>query len=192
MHKSKLKHYLSSQGIFSDGEIEQFLELVDYKVIAKGDFFVQEGNVCEKFAFVISGIFRSYYYSSEEEEITYCFSFPDSFLTAYSSFISGTKSVENIRAVTNTELFLVHKNKIEQLIKENKSWLFFAKKIAEEHYIFLENRIFQLQKEKAEKRYVNLLKEHPNYLNEIPLQYLASYLGITQRHLSRIRRSHKN
>jgi len=51
----------------------------------------------------------------------------------------------------------------------------------------MEKRIFLLQKESAETKYQDLLKHHPEYLNLIPLNYLASYLGITQRHLSRIR-----
>ena len=51
----------------------------------------------------------------------------------------------------------------------------------------LEKRVFEHQKEKAENRYSNLVKTRPEYIKQIPLQYIASYLGITQRHLSRIR-----
>lgn len=64
----------------------------------------------------------------------------------------------------------------------------FLKLIAEQQYLELENRVFQLQKETALQRYTSLLNNHPEFVQEIPLQYLASYLGITQRHLSRIRK----
>ncbi|MNT99762.1 hypothetical protein D3C72_2426980 [compost metagenome] len=59
--------------------------------------------------------------------------------------------------------------------------------IAEQQYLELEKRIFQLQKETALQRYTVLLRDQPEFVQQIPLQYLASYLGITQRHLSRIR-----
>jgi ribosomal protein L10 len=52
----------------------------------------------------------------------------------------------------------------------------------------LETRFFQLQRDSAAQRYSTLLTNHPDYIQNIPLQYLASYLGITQRHLSRIRK----
>lgn len=64
----------------------------------------------------------------------------------------------------------------------------FLKMIAEQEYLELEKRFFQMQRDSAAKRYASLLYNQPNYIQEIPLQYLASYLGITQRHLSRIRK----
>jgi hypothetical protein len=60
--------------------------------------------------------------------------------------------------------------------------------MAEQEYIKMEKRIFILQKESAEKRYEDLLNNQPLYLQLIPLSYLSSYLGITQRHLSRVRK----
>ncbi|MNL38520.1 hypothetical protein D3C87_1607400 [compost metagenome] len=60
--------------------------------------------------------------------------------------------------------------------------------IAEQQYLELENRLFLFQKEKAKERYIDLLKNQPLYVQQIPLQYLASYLGITPRHLSRLRK----
>ncbi|MCU0326323.1 MAG: Crp/Fnr family transcriptional regulator, partial [Spirosomaceae bacterium] len=55
-------------------------------------------------------------------------------------------------------------------------------------YERLENRIFSLLKDSPQKRYLNLLKQNPTYVQQIPLHYLASYLGISQRHLTRLRR----
>ncbi|MEO0334198.1 MAG: Crp/Fnr family transcriptional regulator, partial [Bacteroidota bacterium] len=81
------------------------------------------------------------------------------------------------------------KEKIVALEKSSTNWLWLFKHLAEQEYIKMEKRIFLLQQESAEKRYEDLLKNRPNYLHTIPLNYLASYLGISQRHLSRIRRS---
>ena len=63
----------------------------------------------------------------------------------------------------------------------------FMRIMAEQAYVEQEARIFRLQRSSAQERYNKLLAEQPDYLQQIPLRYLASYLGVTQRHLSRIR-----
>ena len=80
------------------------------------------------------------------------------------------------------------KEAVDQLVKDDLNWTRFLKMIAEEEYLELENRFFQLQRDSAAQRYKALLGNQPDYVQKIPLQYLASYLGITQRHLSRIRK----
>ena len=109
-------------------------------------------------------------------------------MTAYSSFITGQNTVENIQAITDVELLIIPKSTIDDLVKENANWIKFLKIVAEQQYIELEKRIFQLQKNSALQRYRDLITNQPEYIQHIPLQYLASYLGITQRHLSRIRK----
>lgn len=109
-------------------------------------------------------------------------------MTAYSSYLTNEPTQENIQAITPTELLIIPKEKTEALVSKNSNWIFFLKVIAEQQYIELEKRTFQLLGNNATKRYADLLKNQPNYLKSIPLQYLASYLGVSQRHLSRIRK----
>lgn len=109
-------------------------------------------------------------------------------LAAYSSFITGNPSTESMQAITPAKLLVIQKSTIDELEAQNPKWTMFLKLIAEQQYLELENRVFQLQKETALYRYTSLLNSHPELIREIPLQYLASYLGITQRHLSRIRK----
>lgn len=108
-------------------------------------------------------------------------------MTAYSSFITGQTTDENIQAITAVEMLLIPKNKIDELALKNPNWVKFLKIIAEQQYIELEKRIFKLHKYNALQRYSDLIKNQPEYIQNIPLHYLALYLGITQRHLSRIR-----
>ena len=183
-----MRNYLKSFNILTDDDIDSFESKVTYKKLKKGDFFIKEGKTSKEIAFVISGLFRSFYYSSSEEEVTYCFTFSNSFVSAYSSFLSQTKTVENIQALTHIELLIISRDEILKLEKSSTNWLLFFKFIAEQEYIKMEKRIFILQKESAEKRYEDLLTNQPEYLQLIPLNYLSSYLGITQRHLSRIRK----
>lgn len=188
----RLKNYLALFGLLTEDEIDAFIKLLKPKTIRKGDFFIKEGRVCQEVAFVVSGFFRSFYYSSQEEEVTYCFTFSNTFITAYSSFISQKGTAENIEALVDVELLTISKEEILKLEETSVNWLKLFKMMAEQEYIRQEERIFLLQKESAERRYKVLLDTQPKYLQLIPLNYLASYLGITQRHLSRIRASFSN
>ncbi|MNE25562.1 hypothetical protein D3C81_1957450 [compost metagenome] len=92
-----------------------------------------------------------------------------------------------MQALSPAELWVIKKSAIDKLAAESLVWTKYLKMIAEQQYLELEKRIFQLQKETALQRYTVLLRDQPEFVQQIPLQYLASYLGITQRHLSRIR-----
>lgn len=182
-----IREQLNSFRIFSAAEIEEFILLGNPVHYKKGDFLIREGEISKHIAFINSGILRSYYNNHAGDEITYCLSFPGSFTTAYSSYISQEPSGINIQVLNAADLFIIPKAQMERLAAQNKNWLQFQKQIAERYFMALEKRVFEHQKEKAESRYANLIKNRPEYIENIPLQYIASYIGITQRHLSRIR-----
>ncbi len=183
-----IKNYLKSFHVLTDGDIENFIQLTTKRSLHKSAFFIRETETCQEVAFVLTGTFRSYYISDKGEETTYCITFPNNLMTAYSSFITGQGTEENIQAITPAELLVIPKHKIDDLVLQNPNWLAFMKIVAEQQYVELEKRIFKLQKNSAKQRYIDLLQHQPEYVQNIPLQYLASYLGITQRHLSRIRK----
>lgn len=189
LEKNQLLKYLQQYNLFTDSEISEFISLATISTIKKGDFFIKQDEICTTLSFVNFGIFRSFYYSNNYEEITYCFTFPNSLLVAYSSFITQNKSEENLQALTDSEIISISKKTLENLAKSNNKWLNFLKTIAEKEYVELEKWIFNHQKSNAQKRYVDLINNYPQFVQQIPLHYIASYLGITQRHLSRIRAS---
>ncbi|WP_044204618.1 Crp/Fnr family transcriptional regulator [Flammeovirga sp. OC4] len=184
-----MREYLEAFDLFTEEEIDEYLALTTTRKLKRHEFFIQQDEVCDNLSFVKSGVFRSFYYSNNEEQITYCFTFQDSLLMAYSSFISGNPSKENMQAVSEAEIISIPKSELDRLAETNLKWLKFLKIIAEKEYVDLENWIFDHQKDKAQQRYLDLIAKHPNYIQEVPLQHIASYLGITQRHLSRIRAS---
>lgn len=180
--------FFRSFNLFSESEIEGFLQLFELRKVNKNDYFIHEGERCREVAFIKSGIFRSFYLSDDGKDMTYCFRFPNTLMAAYSSFISGSLSKENMQAINDAELLVLKKESMDAIVQDNLNWTKFLKIIAEQEYLELENRFFQLQRDSASQRYAALLENYPDYIQKIPLQYLASYLGITQRHLSRIRK----
>jgi CRP-like cAMP-binding protein len=186
--KESLRHRLKAVDILTDLEIANGLNYFAPKSFEKGSFLIETGNICNWMAFVNSGVLRNFYISSKDEEVTYCLTFPNMVLSAFSSFITQRVTFENIHALTNVELLLISRNQYDELINSSRNWLKFSKFIAEQSYIEMEKRLISLQMESAKKRYEDLLQFNPDYLQTVPLKYLASYLGITQRHLSRLRR----
>ena len=182
-----LERYLLQFGFLSSKEIDRFVRLGKRKQLKKGTFFCREGQRIQHFAFIESGIFRSFFTASKEKETTYCIRFPNSFLSAYSSFLTGQPTRENIQALTKAELIYFSKQDLDKLSAAHHQWVYLLKVLAETEYINLEQRIF-LHSESAKERYAALLKKEPELIKHVPLGHLASYLGITQRHLSRLRR----
>lgn len=183
-----LATYLDSFNVFSQKEIDHAVSQFKTRTVRKSDFFVRAGDRCKEIAFIKSGVFRSFYVSDSGDTITYCFRFPNEFMAAYSSFITGGASQENLQAISSAELLVIRKEAVTDLENNSPNWTRFLKITAEHEYVEMEKRVFQLQGDKARQRYLSLVGNHPEYIQQIPLQYLASYLGITQRHLSRIRR----
>ncbi|MFN3848128.1 MAG: Crp/Fnr family transcriptional regulator [Spirosomataceae bacterium] len=183
-----MQTYLSQFGILDKSDIEAIMPYVSRRTIKRNQFLIQEGLICNEVFFVEKGILRNFIVDEEGNETTYCLTFGGQGATAYSSFLSGNPTQENIQAITDVEGLVVSKSAIERLAEANSNWMKFLKKVSELEYERLENRIFSLLKDSPQKRYLSLLKQNPTYVQQIPLHYLASYLGISQRHLTRLRR----
>jgi len=169
-----MKEYLETFNLFNFQEIENLLALSTFRKLKKNDFFIKQDEICDNLSFVKSGIFRSFYYSNSDDQITYCFTFPNSLLMAYSSFISGNKSKENLQAISDAEIISIPGKELEKLAKSNTKWLKFLKIIAEQEYVELENWIFNHQKDKAKQRYFDLLNKQPKYIH---LKSASAILG---------------
>jgi CRP-like cAMP-binding protein len=154
----------------------------------KGDFLLKQGKVCDQVAFVVSGKLRNFYIDDAGNEVTCFFVTADSFVSAFTSFLTNTPTHENISALEDTVLRVISKKDIEELSVLIPKMQIFRRIIAENLFIIMEKRIMMLQSQSAHERYEKMLKENPEILLSVPLQYTASFLGITPQHLSRLRK----
>lgn len=186
--KEKLSTYLAQLDILTRQEIEAVMGIAGIAHLEKGDFFIQEGKVCSQLVFTVNGMLRSFFTKDDGDEVTYCFTFPNNLMTAYSSFITGNPTEENIQALTKVDLLVLDMENLLPLISSSTNWIRLQQFFAEQQYMALEKRIFSYQKERAQKRYLELIQQQPRLLQHVSLHHLASYLNITPRHLSRIRK----
>ncbi|NJO90910.1 MAG: Crp/Fnr family transcriptional regulator [Chloroflexia bacterium] len=139
--------------------------------------------------FFCNGYFRFYHNDVSGNEITSDFYFSPGFITSYTSFVTGEPSFVNVQAMETMEILEFKRNDIYRLYTEYANFDRLGRLLAEMVAITSEKHLFLILNQTAETRYRNLLKEYPGFIKTIPLQYIASYLGITQETLSRMRKS---
>ncbi|WP_281633191.1 Crp/Fnr family transcriptional regulator [Flavobacterium luteolum] len=174
---------------FSDDELSLLDGLITFRTLKKGELLLTENQVCNEIVFIEKGILRSFFVNHKGDEITNCFAFENEFMASFASFITQEKAEENIQALTDTELQILDRKGLEKLYQSGFNWQETGRKLTELEFVNLHKRMISFQKLSGAERYEELCTNHQNYIQLIPLQYLASYLGITPRHLSRIRKA---
>jgi CRP-like cAMP-binding protein len=184
-----MKSTFQSIQVLSSEELNQLDHLITFRTLKKGELLLKENQVCHEIVFIKKGILRSYFSNHQGDEITNCFAFENEFMASLSSFITKTNAEENIQALADTELQVISRESLEKLYKLSIHWQEIGRKLTEMEYVTLQKRMISFQKLSAKQRYEELYLHHQKYIQLIPLQYLASYLGVTPRHLSRIRKA---
>ena len=172
---------------------EQQIELVKSKAIIvelkKDDYFSEAGKIAKRVAFIADGILRVCYYNNKGEEITRYFIDESNFAVDISSFSTQIPSSEYIQAVTNCTLFVFSKEGLDELSLTIIGFDSIINQITTKSLIQKVRRISPMLAEDAKSRYLSFFDNFPKLANRIPLSLLASYLGITQSSLSRIRKN---
>lgn len=154
--------------------------------LAKNQDLQPIGHTCKTIYFICKGIARIYYYK-EGIDITESFSFENSLIARVESLFTGKPSRKAISIIEDAELIAIQAGKLFQLYDTFPEIERLFRKIFEAAYVETVHRVESIQFHTAEERYNTLLIESPNILQRVPLKYIASYLGITQVSLSRIR-----
>ncbi len=144
------------------------------------------GQTCRSIYFITQGALRIYYVK-DSVDITDSFEFEGAFVARVESLVTGNPSKKGIQAIEDCELVVINAEKLLGLYDSHIEIERFFKKVFLNSYINIINRIESIQFYTAEVRYANFIKEHPDILKRVPLKHIASYLGITQVSLSRIR-----
>jgi len=184
-----MKSIFQSIQDFSLDELNLLDDLITFRTLKKGELLLTENQVCNEIVFIKKGILRSFFFNHKGDEITNCFAFENEFMASFASFITEEKAEENIQALTDTELQILDRKALEKLYKSGFNWQETGRKLTELEFVNLHKRMVSFQKLSGAERYEELYQNHKKYIQLIPLQYLASYLGITPRHLSRIRKA---
>lgn len=161
-----------------------FFEPVTFK---RNDIIEVENKIPQNLYFINEGYLRLFYYDDNGDEITTQLSSPESFITSFLSYINQKKATDNLECITNCDLLRISRPKMLELIAASETFKNFSLIIFQEAITTTQSRANDLATLTAEIKYKKLLNEQPQLIQNIPLQYIASYLGIKPQSLSRIR-----
>lgn len=182
----ELIEYLLKFGNLNSQQIELISSKANETELLKDDYFVEAGKVFNQFVFILEGVLRICYYNNKGDEITKYFIVENQL---FSNPYKGEPMTEYIQAITDCKLILFSQQDWEELSNTILDWDKIVNKIFQKGMAEKLERRSSLITEDATTRYLSFLEKFPTLANRVPLSYIASYLGITQQSLSRIRRN---
>lgn len=171
----------------SNEEYDALASMMYVRKYKKGEIIVNEGEVCHFFAFIMEGAVRSYFIKKDIEYTKFVL-LKNNFVTALSSYVENKPSREIIQAIPYTKLICIDRQALELLCKDFPVFEKALRRFIEISHLRVERRLIAFISMTAEERYRALAIEQPEIIQKIPLQYVASLIGIQPETLSRIRK----
>ncbi len=156
--------------------------------LAKGDYFLREGQINRRIGWITAGVCRYAYITPNGDEHTKYFVKEGQFVSSTNSFTNQESSQESIQAMTDVKLYSISRESYLQLFNDLPNWGQLIQKITEYSYAKKVRDISPMVVQDAKTRYEQFLQNQPDVLQRVPLGYIANYLGMTQQSLSRLRR----
>lgn len=182
----ELIEYILQFGNLNQQQINLIGNRVTEIEIKKDVYFIEAGKVFNQVVFILEGVLRICYYNNKGEEVTKYF-IDENHLLA--SPYNGEPMTEYIQAITDCKLIIFSQRDWNELSNTIVTWTEITSKIFQKALVEKLDRRSSLVSEDATSRYLTFLEKFPTLANRVPLSYIASYLGVTQQSLSRIRKN---
>lgn len=169
------------------GDVVSHFKLLD---VPKNSLWLKEGQVSDMYCFLAEGFMRSYTNNTEGEEVTMQFFCPNQLVVDVASFFKRMPSQENIQALTDAKVLYATFDQIQFLFHSMQEFRELGRMILVNFNVQLKQRMLSMVQQTAEQRYEHLIATNPAIFQNAPLKYIASYLGVTDTSLSRIRREY--
>jgi CRP-like cAMP-binding protein len=183
----ELRSFLKQLDAFDKKELDESLTCFKKVQIERDGFYVNEGDVCKKAAFIKKGIFKLYYNLDGVERIMLFFK-ENQFVTDYYSFLTQTPSKRPIQAIEDSIVYNITYNDFQKLFDKSKKWERVGRMLAERAYIYSVQRANRIIHDDPDTRFMTFLKEYPTLLQRVPQYMIASYLNMTPETYSRVKK----
>jgi CRP-like cAMP-binding protein len=187
MFAAIIAYYRNMVPHISEDEIAALESCLSVRQIPKGGFLVRAGQVCQHVSFLNKGLARLYY-TFDGKDISIGFVGAGQYTSEYESFLTRKPAAQNIGALTDVEAIDLSFDDMQRLYKQYPVFQEFGRKIAELLFIMLNQRNTALLALSPEDRYRDMIANNSQLLQEVPQYMLASFIGVTPEHLSRIRK----
>lgn len=167
------------------GEIASFFQPKEF---SKNDFLARVGRPCTEYYFLYEGYARAFTHDLEGNDVTTAFYGPNQVVCELFSFFKRIPSKENIQALADCRTWYLTFDELQTIFHSMPQFREFGRMILINAYATLKTRMLSMLQETAEERYANLLRSNPDIFQHAALKQIATYLGITDTSLSRIRK----
>ncbi|WP_109673209.1 Crp/Fnr family transcriptional regulator [Dyadobacter jejuensis] len=183
---NEIREFIEKITPMSEADWAFFSSKLQRVALKKNSILLQAGEVEHYLSFITQGIVR-FYIEGEENDLTFGFLFEKEFVTGYDSFLTQRPSDYQIETLTDSDLWRITRADLEEVYQKTEHGNLIGRKMAEKMFLVKSKREMALLSKSAEERYLDLFSERPQLLKQIPLNYIASYIGVTPQALSRIR-----
>lgn len=186
----KLLQRLNQLVLLNPQQQKDLCKVVQAVELPKDEFLLEKGRLSNHIYFVVEGVIRSFC-QANGKEVTRWFSFEEHFATSYFSFVYRQPSEDNLMLITDSKLLSLSYEDLQALSHQDPVWIDLNRRLLEYYYTTLLDRVMSFQTQSAAERYDKFLQDQPGIEDIVPLGHLASYLGMTQETLSRLRTRRK-
>lgn len=190
MHNQPLIQFLLNSKLVSPQAAKQIAAAFAWKEIKKNEFFLKEGRPSDEYLFLENGFMRAFAHDTEGNEVTTNFYGANQVVFEVSSFFNRSISKENIQAIEDCSGQVLTYEQLNHLFHSLPEFRDFGRSVLVRGFSGLKTRVLSMITETAEERYDHLLKINPEIFQHAALKHIASYLGITDTSLSRIRKEY--
>jgi CRP-like cAMP-binding protein len=184
---AKIYASFSSLISFSEEEIKGFMPLLAIKNYRKKDILLQQGDIANEIFFINSGFTRNFITNSKGEEITTHFTMEGDYVTEYASFLKQRPASCTIQALDDVEAVILNRDALQYGYEQVKEGNKMGRMIAEEYFMFAVDKLEEIYADDILDRFDRLNETYPGIHQIVPQHMIASYLGITPVHLSRLK-----
>ena len=171
-------------------EFEDFSEIMNKAenlTFQKKEMIVQSGSVCKYLYFIEKGLLRSYYFDLKGNDVTHWFACEHMFMTIPPSFFNRDVSGFNLEALENTKVKALSIDVLENAFEDYRRIETFCRTMVTQTMIALGQKVIDLQTKTTLERYKDFIETYPDIYQRASLGHIATYIGMTQQNLSRIR-----
>lgn len=187
MH-SKLLNIISRNILLTNADIDLCKICFEPMYFPKNRIIEEENAIPKHLYFIVNGFMRLFHYNQNGDEVTTHINCPPGFLTSYFHFVNQTRADENVECITECELLQITKINLDRLTSQSAAFKDFSIGVFQQSIAYNENRSKELATLTAEQRYKKLIENYPGIAQHVPVQYIASFLGMKPESLSRIRK----
>jgi len=188
MDKKTLLNHIFSTANFTSQEMEKVLALFIKYSFNKNDYIFREGNTLNHYYFLEKGFIRSFIYDYEGNEVTTKFYSKSDIVIDWTSFMLRNPTQENFQATTDCDCWRLSYADFQMLFNSIEKFRETGRSRFANSYLELKKNHLAVLSMTAKERYISLTEEHPEIIHNASLKHIATYLGVTDTSLSRIRK----